>query len=870
MTPATSKRAVASRRRAGLALFALMTISALGSSPAHAHFLWLAAEREKGKPTVRAFLSETPTPDSAELLKHIERAKITMDDKTLSWAKDDDAFKVALPAGEPSIVDGFCDLGVMTRKSETFRLLYTGRAQFRAAATHEPSSTEHLRVRLVEGKNGPPIVEVTYQGRPVASAVVKAYPETGDPIEKKTDDRGRVEFPGVAEGKTGLLAKWIDKKPGEYEGKKYGEVRYYATLTVAPPAIPETKTALATAPFALMPEAVNSLGAAVAGQWLYVYSGHVGETHKYHRDTTTKHFRRLNLKDRTTWEDLPEGPALQGVTLVAHQGKLYRIGGMSAQNGPNEPDDLLSVADFARFDPTTKTWSNLPSLPEPRSTHDAVVVGDKIYVVGGWGMKGGGSSDADFCEDSLVFDLSKPDSKWDRLPETPFRRRALAVAECGGKIYVLGGLTDEGVVTKAVDIYDPADRRWTSGPELPGANVQGFAASAFGVEGRLYVSGHEGVLHRLNAAGSAWENVGKLAVPRLAHRLVPGIAGDLLAVGGTFVNTPVRIIESISLNGSVKGPKVVSWTVDAPGAARQRQSVALVRSKLIVVGGNRTDKPYAFDAANLVRDGASITLGSMRAEAVAPLPEPRQSAALIAAREGRKDALFLVGGFGPHGDVSRTVGDVFTLDPESRTWKKLKAAIPDVRGSFGAAVYKEAIWLFGGTAWDPRAGEVKRTMATDVLRWEFGKESSTFETTGQQIPRARHSFAGAVLGSKYYLVGGLGDDFRTAGQMDVFDFDSGAWSTIPAPRQTRLFATLAALDDKLYLAGGFIKPSDAPVGPADSIEVFDPATQAWSTVLESSPVPANDLHMFPVQGRLLLYSTDPGGSRQARFALVAP
>ena len=171
----------------------------------------------------------------------------------------------------------------------------------------------------------------------------------------------------------------------------------------------------------MLPEAVNSFGGAVLGDWLYVYSGHLGVTHKYHEGTTSKHFRRLNLKDRTTWEKLPPGPPLQGVTLMAYNGMLYRIGGMSARNRPNQPDDLISVADFARFDPRNKTWTNLPPLPAPRSTHDSVVVGDKIYVIGGWSMNGGDSSNAEFCEDawsSISVARTADGNRYRRRPST--------------------------------------------------------------------------------------------------------------------------------------------------------------------------------------------------------------------------------------------------------------------------------------------------------------------------------------------------------------------------------------------------------------------------------------------------------------------
>jgi N-acetylneuraminic acid mutarotase len=266
-----------------------------------------------------------------------------------------------------------------------------------------------------------------------------------------------------------------------------GEARaHFLGLTpVIAPAGEPAAAATKTAPFAILPEAVNSFGGAVLGDWLYVYSGHLGATHTYDDKTTSRHFRRLNLKDRRTWESLPLGPALQGLNLVADRDRLYRIGGMSVHQAPGKPVELVSVADFARFDPTTKTWTDLPPLPTPRSTHDAVVSLGKLYVVGGWWMHGGQSGNNEFLEDALVFDLSKEGARWEKLETPPFQRRALAVAANKGIIFVLGGLEEDGNVVKSVAIYDPASNTWTRGPELPGSKLQGFAASAFGVKDKL-------------------------------------------------------------------------------------------------------------------------------------------------------------------------------------------------------------------------------------------------------------------------------------------------------------------------------------------------------------------------------------------------
>jgi hypothetical protein len=295
-----------------------------------------------------------------------------------------------------------------------------------------------------------------------------------------------------------------------------------------------------------MPDpAVNSFGGAVLGDWLYVYGGHAGKMHHYDETTTVKLFRRLNLKDRTTWETLPMTQDVQGVALVSDGKFLYRLGGMVARNQVGEDEDLHSVTDFARFDPETKTWTDLAPLPLGRSTHDAAVVGRTVYAVGGWTMKGA-TAESEYLEDTIAFDLDHPEAGW-RVVEQPFQRRALSVAECGGKLYALGGLTDTFTVERGVEVYDPATKSWTSGPELPDKGKHdGFGTSAFSVDGHLYYSGMAGRIYRLNNQGDAWEAVGTWLKPRLTHRLLAGPNHTLLAVGGNFKGRQTPIIEAVS------------------------------------------------------------------------------------------------------------------------------------------------------------------------------------------------------------------------------------------------------------------------------------------------------------------------------------
>ena len=73
---------------------------------------------------------------------------------------------------------------------------------------------------------------------------------------------------------------------------------------------------------------------------------------------------------------------------MAWKEKLIRIGGFTAMNKEGDDHDLHSQNQVAAFDVATKTWSDLPALPEPRSSLDAAILGDFVYVVGGWKLSG--------------------------------------------------------------------------------------------------------------------------------------------------------------------------------------------------------------------------------------------------------------------------------------------------------------------------------------------------------------------------------------------------------------------------------------------------------------------------------------------------
>ncbi|MEO0531482.1 MAG: hypothetical protein AAF266_13040 [Planctomycetota bacterium] len=366
-------------------------------------------------------------------------------------------------------------------------------------------------------------------GKPLPGVLATLTNEAGgEGVGAKTNRSGIAAFDmtSVEDGLNGLMVMHIDKKDsGEVDGKPYRSATRILTATFNY----QTDAAAKVSALPPLPQAIASFGAAVSDGWLYVYGGHIGQAHDHSRDNLTGHFRRIRLGGGE-WEELRAGPPLQGLPMVAHDGRLYRVGGLDARNASGEEEDLHSVSDFARYDPATNEWTDLAPLPNPRSSHNAVVVDGKLYVVGGWALSG--DSDGDWQAGALTYDLTAADPKWEGLPEPPFKRRALAISHVGGRVAVLCGMTADADLSKQVFFYDPDSREWAEGPEFPGNAFHGFGLSAWNLGGKLYAGGMEGVLYRLSDDKSAWQKVDEFQTKRFFHQLVPDGRGGLLAVAG--------------------------------------------------------------------------------------------------------------------------------------------------------------------------------------------------------------------------------------------------------------------------------------------------------------------------------------------------
>jgi outer membrane protein assembly factor BamB len=324
---------------------------------------------------------------------------------------------------------------------------------------------------------------------------------------------------------------------------------------------------LAAATLPPLPQPATSFGAAIAGDWLYVYGGNTGKAHEFNRECVKGDFFRLKMPDGAAWETLPGGMPLLSSSLVAHDGKIIRIGGMNARNEKGAKNDLHSTDEVMRFDPATQKWEALPPLPAPRSSHDAVVIGDTLYVGGGWKLAGddGDGAAGAWEKTALTLDLRDPSKGWQSQPQ-PFQRRALAAVAQGERIWFLGGMNSADEPSRAVDWWEPKTGAWGHGPELPDGSMAGFGIAGCTAAGQVLASPLSGKISALSADGRQWKEITQLNPPRFFHRLLPLADGRLVAVGGSNRKGHVRELELVSLDApaaSAPEGEAKSKTTDA-------------------------------------------------------------------------------------------------------------------------------------------------------------------------------------------------------------------------------------------------------------------------------------------------------------------
>lgn len=514
--------------------------SIIDASHSHAHFLWLVPVDESGE-RVTLYFSEGPEPDNPALLKRVDSVKAI----PYRTSEPDDAVPFQFDEAQTRLVANQQGASAWTLthqwgvhgRDEKNLIVYTAAS----VACRRPGMDDKDAVSLPRaGFTAEPMfdgekltIQVWLDDKPAANMDIELQ-SPNDHRSLRTDGTGCIEAKNIASGIYAIRCLKTDESPGELQGVAYKAIKRYTTVSFIVPTLKRV-TLKESSEDGVLPEPITSFGATTIDGALYALGGHTGGAHSYSLEEQFNKLIRLDLKNSKGWEVITEGPRVQGNALVGLNSKVILVGGFSAENAKGEKSRFVSKAVVQQYDLKEGKWQELPSLPEPRSSMDATVLDGNLYAIGGWAMSGD-SEESKWHKTAWRLPLDKDGSSWQPIAEPPFRRRALAVVAHAGRVFVIGGMNEDGGPTTETCAYNPADNSWEKLGSIAGVPMNGFGAAATELDGKLLVSTVDGSIQLFDDQRNSWKIIGQIPTGRFFHRILPLSADTVAIIGGANMN----------------------------------------------------------------------------------------------------------------------------------------------------------------------------------------------------------------------------------------------------------------------------------------------------------------------------------------------
>jgi len=245
------------------------------------------------------------------------------------------------------------------------------------------------------------------------------------------------------------------------------------------------------------------------------------------------------------------------------------------------------------YNPATNTWATKASMPTPRNSFAIAACGNKIYLIGGLEVNNNytGSSQPP-CSVNEVYDPST--NTWATKVLMPTARSEMQANTVNGEIYVMGGRNQGADATIALtEIYNPTTDSWSTG--VPMLYPVASYASAV-INNSIYVIGGEDDLMPQNATVQFTQIYNSATDTWSLGSPIPGTGLDAAAGATLGVFAPQRIYVIGGMTGFAVGlnqnyvydPASNSWTTAAPlPVAAFSPAVAVVNDVLYVIGGGQ-------------------------------------------------------------------------------------------------------------------------------------------------------------------------------------------------------------------------------------------------------------------------------------------
>jgi len=312
--------------------------------------------------------------------------------------------------------------------------------------------------------------------------------------------------------------------------------------------------------------------------------------------------------------------------------------------------------------------------------------------------------DDEDCEEGICGGGTCVVGSWSTgVPPMPTARGDLAVVWAGGRLYAMGGFSEDLGAVDRVEVYDPGVGGWTTTASLPYTLYNHDAA--VDDQGRIYVIGGSSdspgascrTAIRYDPSADAWSLLELVPTCRSDGRVVFGDDGLLYAVGGFSADTGT--LSSVD----VYDPGTNTWST-GDALATERRAHVLVRAddgSLFAVGGRSSTSsigdPGEASMERLVPGAGWFT------QPDAPFPRDDASAVFL-------DGRIVNAGFREVGSPGHKSHEVDVYDVAAEVWLP-GARMPTPRRGADAAVGPDgAMYVVGGWLEDVTIAE-----STDVV-----------------------------------------------------------------------------------------------------------------------------------------------------------
>lgn len=253
------------------------------------------------------------------------------------------------------------------------------------------------------------------------------------------------------------------------------------------------------------------------------------------------------------------------------------------EKGASSPQSVVSRFTVGTF---RFGWRDRMSMPSSRTSVASVVSADRLYVLGGISDLGV----LDICE---VYDPAG--DSWTAIASLLSPRAYASAVEYQGMVFILGGETSQDQLA-IVESYDPLTNTWSQLAPLPSPRSR-FGAVVF--NDKIYVFGGyraDGNIYAYDISSDDWRLVGTLPKPRDGMSITVH-DGLFYIIGGSHPDN--FWLSDVTVYNPTTG--ALSSRAPMPSARRDHRA-SLVGDKIYISGGMNAIGPHMFFSSIEVYD----------------------------------------------------------------------------------------------------------------------------------------------------------------------------------------------------------------------------------------------------------------------------